>query len=210
MNFMPKKKENEYYLGFVEAVSYACKSADMLRTVLVDFNHDNIETKMSELHAIEHEADAVKHELIKKLVKEFITPIEREDIMLLCEKIDDVTDTVEDVLMRVYMNNITEMRDDVAPFMDLIVKCCYTLKKIMEAFPSFKKPSTLMKNIIELNSLEEEGDRMYTKAMHRLHTESINPMEMIVWREVYDLLEKCCDACEHTADIVESVVMKNT
>lgn len=210
MNFIPKKKENEYYLGFIETVGYACKAADMLKTTLEGFRHDEIESKMGELHEIEHEADAAKHALIKKLAKEFITPIEREDIMLLFEKIDDVTDVVEEVLMRIYMNNITEIRDDVVPFMDLVVKCCYTLKTIMEEFPTFKKPATLMKHIIDLNSLEEEGDRMYARAMHRLHTESHNPVELIVWREVYDLLEKCCDACEHTADVVESVVLKNT
>jgi predicted phosphate transport protein (TIGR00153 family) len=207
---MPKKKDNEYYIGFVECVGFSCKAAAMLKESLTDFKPDKLGDTMNALHAVEHSADAKKHELMKKLVKEFITPIEREDIMALCDNIDDVTDAIDDVLMRIYMNNITRIRDDVLPFTDLIIKCCDTLKSIMDEFPNFKKSETLMKHIISLNTLEEEGDRLYMTAMRRLHTQSNDPIEIIAWREVYEFLEKCCDACEHAADVVESVVMKNT
>ncbi|HAN20790.1 MAG: hypothetical protein A2Y15_03450 [Clostridiales bacterium GWF2_36_10] len=207
---MAKNNDNEYYKGLLEGVEYSCKAAGMLKMVLTDFKPRELERQMSELHSIEHSADAMKHALMKKLVKEFITPIEREDIMSLCEKIDDVTDAIDDVLMRIYMNNIAVLRDDVIPFTELIIKCCNTLKMIMEEFPHFKKSSTLIQHIIDLNTLEEEGDRMYLSAMHRLHTECQNTYEIVVWREVYEFLEKCCDACEHTADVVEHVVMKNT
>ncbi|HBR32024.1 MAG TPA: DUF47 domain-containing protein, partial [Clostridiales bacterium] len=98
----------------------------------------------------EHEADATKHRLTKELVKEFITPIEREDIMALCEKIDDVTDAIDDVLMRIYMNNITVLRDDVVPFTEIIIKCCDTLNSLMIEFPNFKKSESLIKHIIDL------------------------------------------------------------
>jgi uncharacterized protein Yka (UPF0111/DUF47 family) len=80
----------------------------------------------------------------------------------------------------------------------------------MDEFPNFKKSETLMQHIITLNTLEEEGDRLYMAAMRRLHTQTTDPVEIIAWREVYEFLEKCCDACEHAADVVESVVMKNT
>lgn len=207
---MSKNNENEYYKGFLEGVGYSCKAAEMLKKVLTNFNPRDLEQQMNELHNIEHAADAMKHALMKKLVKEFITPIEREDIMSLCEKIDDVVDAIDDVLMRIFMNNITVLRNDVVQFTEIIIKCCDTLYKIMEEFPQFKKSTTLIKYIIDLNTLEEDGDRMYMKAMRRLHTESQNISEIVVWREVYDFLEKCCDACEHTADVVEHVVMKNT
>jgi len=171
---------------------------------------DKLAENMNALHAVEHSADARKHQIMKKLVKEFITPIEREDIMSLCDKIDDVTDAIDDVLMRIYMNNITRIRDDVIPFTDLIIKCCDILKQIMDEFPNFKKSNSLMQHIITLTTLEEEGDRLYMTAMRRLHTQSADPVEIITWREVYEFLEKCCDACEHAADVVESVIMKNT
>lgn len=207
---MAKIKENEYYKGFVEGVEYSCKAAEMLKAVFSDFRPHELEKHINDIHEIEHAGDTLKHTLMKKLVKEFITPIEREDIMSLFEKIDDVTDSIDDVLMRLYMNNITKIRDDVIPFTEIIIKCCNTLKKVMHEFPSFKKSENLVEYIISLNTLEEEGDRMYMKAMRRLHTQSNDLYEIMKWREIYECLEKCCDACEHTADVVESVVMKNT
>jgi len=69
---------------------------------------------------------------------------------------------------------------------------------------------TLHGLIIEINALEEEGDRLFIDSMRKLHTEEEDPIQIIAWREIYSYLEKCCDACEHVADIVESVIMKNT
>ncbi len=150
---MAKNKDNKYYLGFVEGVGFSCKAAGLLKAALTDFVPEELEKRMSELHAVEHEADATKHRLTKELVKEFITPIEREDIMALCEKIDDVTDAIDDVLMRIYMNNITVLRDDVVPFTEIIIKCCDTLNSLMIEFPNFKKSESLIKHIIDLNTL---------------------------------------------------------
>ena len=89
-------------------------------------------------------------------------------------------------------------------------ECCKVLKEIMEEFANFKKSKTLHGLIIEINALEEEGDRLFIDSMRRLHTEVTDPLEIIAWREIYNFLEKCCDACEHVADAVESVIMKNT
>lgn len=80
----------------------------------------------------------------------------------------------------------------------------------MEEFADFRKSKTLHGLIIEINALEEEGDRLFIDSMRRLHAEVTDPIEIIAWREIYAYLEKCCDACEHVADVVESVIMKNT
>ena len=80
----------------------------------------------------------------------------------------------------------------------------------MQEFADFKKSKTLHGLIVEINALEEEGDRVYMEIMRRLHSEVTDPLEIIAWREIYNYLEKCCDACEHVADVVESVMMKNT
>ena len=86
----------------------------------------------------------------------------------------------------------------------------WPIQEVMEEFADFKKSKTLHGLIIEINALEEEGDRMFIDSMRKLHTEVKDPIEIIAWREIYVYLEKCCDACEHVADIVESVIMKNT
>jgi uncharacterized protein Yka (UPF0111/DUF47 family) len=95
-------------------------------------------------------------------------------------------------------------------FVQLITKSCNSLKVVLEEFPHFKKSSTLKEKIVEVNDLEEDGDRLYHSTVHNLYANSKDPVELLVWTEIYDLLEKCCDACEDIADTVESIVMKNS
>ena len=182
----------------------------MLEENLANFDVNRLSENLDELHKIEHDADKKKHEMMAVLLKAFITPIEREDIILLSQSIDEVTDQIEDVLIRIYINNVHTIRPEALQFTKVIIRCCKVLKEIMEEFANFKKSKTLHGLIIEINALEEEGDRLFIDSMRRLHTEVTDPLEIIAWREIYNFLEKCCDACEHVADAVESVIMKNT
>lgn len=207
---MSKKSDSYYFQNFIECVQCGCQAAKMLEDNLMNFDAGILEDRLDQLHEIEHNADKKKHEMMGILVKAFITPIEREDIILLSQSIDEVTDKIEDVLIRVYINNINSIKPEAVEFTKIIIRCCNALKEIMEEFVDFRKSRTLHGLIVEINALEEEGDRMFIHSMRRLHTEVRDPIEIIAWREIYVYLEKCCDACEHVADIVESVIMKNT
>ena len=207
---MAKKSDNYYFENFIQCVECGCQAAMMLEENLANFDVNRLSENLDELHKIEHDADKKKHEMMGVLVKAFITPIEREDIILLSQCIDEVTDQIEDVLIRIYINNVHTIRPEALQFTKVIIRCCKVLKEIMEEFANFKKSKTLHGLIIEINALEEEGDRLFIDSMRRLHTEVTDPLEILAWREIYNFLEKCCDACEHVADAVESVIMKNT
>ena len=207
---MAKKSDNYYFENFIQCVECGCQAAKMLEENLANFDVSRLSENLDELHKIEHDADKKKHEMMAVLVKAFITPIEREDIILLSQSIDEVTDQIEDVLIRIYINNVHTIRPEALQFTKVIIRCCKVLKEIMEEFANFKKSKTLHGLIIEINALEAEGDRLFIDSMRRLHTEVTDPLEIIAWREIYSFLEKCCDACEHVADAVESVIMKNT
>ena len=207
---MAKKSDNYYFENFIQCVECGCQAAMMLEENLANFDVNRLSENLDELHKIEHDADKKKHEMMGVLVKAFITPIEREDIILLSQCIDEVTDQIEDVLIRIYINNVHTIRPEALQFTKVIIRCCKVLKEIMEEFANFKKSKTLHGLIIEINALEEEGGRLFIDSMRRLHTEVTDPLEIIAWREIYNFLEKCCDACEHVADAVESVIMKNT
>lgn len=206
---MPSKKYN-YFESFNTMVGYACKAAGKLHTLINSFDMKEIEHSMTELHEIEHSADVEKHEMMKHLAKEFITPIEREDIMALAQEIDEVTDCIEDVLLKSYMFNITSMKREAVEFTNVIVSCCEALKNAVNDFQNFKRSETIDKNIIEVNRLEEVGDRLYTKAMRTLYSTCDNPIEVLGWTEMFRCFEKCCDACEHVANVIEEVIMKNS
>ena len=83
-------------------------------------------------------------------------------------------------------------------------------KELLEEFADFKRSKKLKEQIIRINDLEEESDRLFMSSMRDLHTQSTDPLRIIAWREIYGYLEYCADACEHAADVVESVVMKNS
>ena len=205
---MGRKKENNYFDMLIQAVTYSCQAADMLKENFISFDPEQLPACMEALHHIEHTADLAKHDLMEKLLKEFITPIDREDIMELSSALDDVTDSLEDILLRLYMFRITSLREDAVSFVSIICDCCCALKKLMVEFPEFRKSKAIKDMIIEINHLEENGDKLYTEAMRRLYSESGDAVEILSWTAIYDRLEKCCDKCEDVADVVETVILK--
>ncbi len=207
---MAKKNDEFFFQNFVECADLSLQAAKMLKDSLVHFNPASIKDLIDPLHNVEHAADMKKHEMKAALVKAFITPIEREDIMMLSQDIDDVTDCIEDVLLRIYINNVQSIRIDAISFADIIIRCCQTLRDTLVDFADFKKSKTLNQRLIEINTLEEEADRLFISSMHTLHSTCTNPLEVIAWREIYSYMEKCTDACEHVADIMEEVLLKNS
>lgn len=207
---MARKRSYDYYEGFVNLVGYSCKAAHMLNDILRRFDPDTAEEVMNSIHEIEHAADSAKHEMMQVLLHEFLPPIEREDITELAQRIDDVTDAVEDVIVKIYTFNIRSIRPEALDFMDIIVSCCDMLKKAMQEFSNFKKSTLLAECIIEINRLESDGDLLYTKAMRDLHVNSTDPIEIMVWSKTFNYFEGCCDACEDVANTLESIIMKNS
>lgn len=207
---MARKKDYNYYDKFVQLVDYSCQCAEILNDTLVNFDSSTIEKKLEEIHSIEHTADLAKHELMERLAEEFIAPLEREDIVSLSQEIDDITDAIEDVLIKINMYNVKTIRPEVFEFSKLITMCCNSLKIALEEFHNYKRSSTLKSKLIEVNDLEEKGDALYYDTVYKLYRNGETPTDLFIWTEIYDLLEKCCDACEEAADVIESVVMKNS
>lgn len=207
---MSRKKEVTYFDTFVELVGYSCKAADLLKEIMNDYNAELLPQKMKEMHEIEHGGDEARHRMIRKLARDFITPIDREDIMAMADFIDTVTDTIEDVLMRMYMFNIRKVTDHALRMTDIIVKCCSALKTALDEFYNFRKSSKLHDLVIEVNRLEEEGDALFMDATRKLYVECGDYKELAAWDTTYHYLEKCCDSCEDVANAIESVIMKNS
>ena len=206
---MIRKRGYNYYEVFQRMVSHSCEASEMLRSIIDNYKVDTLSRRIVDMHKIEHSADLEKHAMMKNLLKEFLPPIEREDIIQLADQIDNVTDSIEEIALRLYMYNIKTIRDEAFEFVKIIKSSTDTMKQMMDEFPNFRKSSSIHKYIVEINDKEEEGDRLYTAAMRRLYIESDDPVEIVVRTQVFQCLEDCCDACEDVADIVESIIMKN-
>ncbi len=207
---MAKKQDSYYFDTFIAAVECGCRAADILNDTLHNFNPDTLKEKLEAIHVEEHAADCKKHDLLATLIKAFITPIEREDIILLGHNIDDLVDQIEDVLIRVYCHNVQTIRPEALQMSELVVKSCHAVLDLMKAFPGFKHPEKLREHVVRINGLEEEADALYISNLRALHTACANPLEVMAWHELYTFLEQCMDTCEHIADTVESIVMKNS
>ncbi len=207
---MAKKQDAYYFQNFIACAEQSCQAAALMKTTMEHFNPVELKQRLDEMHAVEHAADEKKHELLQVLVKAFITPIEREDIMSLSQSLDELTDKIEDVLIRMYCNNILEMRQEAVEFASVIVKCCEEVKGMMTEFADFSHSKKLHEHVVRINTMEEEADRLFTSSLRNLHTTCTDPITILTWREIYIYLEKCADACEHIADAVESVIMKNS
>ena len=207
---MARRRTESYFEMFEKMGDSACRAADQMIAILQNFDTKTLLAKMEELHAVEHAADTQKHLLMGILAKDFITPIDREDIMSMASQLDEVVDEIEDVIIKIYMFNIKSIRPDALAFAKILAQCCKELRSTLQEFKHYKKSKTIAKSIIELNRLEGEGDALYMKAVRDLYEKGGDPLEVMAWTTVYGTMEKCCDACEHTANVVEEIILKNS
>lgn len=207
---MKNNKDFNYFKAFVDSSSFSLKAAELLNATLHEFHKNKIEEKTKEMHFIEHSADLERHEIMNRLVKEFLPPIEREDIISLADNIDDVIDAIEDVLIGIDIFNVEAIRPEIVKFTELIMDCCKSMNSALIEFENFKKSKILHLAIVEVNRLEEAGDQLYINGVRKLYRSTKEPVELAVWTEIYRRLEKCCDACEEVANDIENIVMKNS
>ena len=203
------KADRFYFENFIQAADCCGKAAVYLQECLTNYDYANIKSMLENMHALEHQADGVKHEMSAALAKAFVTPLEREDMAQISANIDEVADFIEEVLQRIYVNRIQTVMPEAIQFAGMVVECCNMMKEMLAELPNFKKPKKLHEMIIALSHKEEECDQLYLKATLNAADFSTDPLTVMFWRDIYDRLEKCADACEHVGDSIETIVMKN-
>lgn len=204
------KKNNNYFNMFIEIADKAILASKQLDKAVREYDPEKALKMNIKMHELEHEVDAMKHHLMKELLSEFMTPIEREDIAELARELDDVVDTIEEILQLFYMFNIKEMRQPAKDFTELLVKSTVALKACFDELENFRKSEILMNKIVEVNVVEEVADSLFIKSMHELYTTEKDPILVNCWGIIYDKLEKACDRCEQVADSIENIIMKNS
>ena len=203
------KSDRFYFENYAAAADCCGKAAAYLQECLTNYDYANIKTMLENMHAIEHEADGVKHEMTAALAKAFVTPMEREDMAQISANIDEVADFIEEVIQRMYVNRIEKVMPEAIAFAGMIVECCEMMKEMLSELVNFKKPKKLHEMIIALSHKEEECDQLYLEATLKSADFSDNVLTVMFWRDILDRLEKCADACEHVGDSIETIVMKN-
>lgn len=204
------KADRLYFENLVASAEFACNAATYLAQCLSGYDPDQLRDMLETMHKHEHAGDGKKHEMSAALAKAFVTPVDREDLALISQNIDDVTDSIEEVLQAFYMYRIKTVVPEAVEFAQRIVECCQLMKDMLVEFVNFKKPQKLHEMIIELSHREEVCDALYINATMLLPDRCDSALDIISWREIYNRLENCADTCEHVGDCVEMVVMKNS
>jgi predicted phosphate transport protein (TIGR00153 family) len=179
--------------------------AEVLKDLLDTF--ENVKEKARRIEEIEHKGDTLTHEIIKKLNTTFITPIDREDILALTSSIDDVIDLIHGAAYRIALYKLAESTPQAKALGFLILKSTRELHRGITHLST--KMDGVYEHCIEVNSLENEADRVSRDAIAQLFDQEKDPIYILKWKEIYETLETATDRCEDAANVLEGVALKN-
>jgi len=200
----------DYFEALIQMTEFTCQTARFFKKVVDEFDPGTLPDFMREIHEIEHSADQKRHEIMNTLAKEFLPPIEREDIAELASRIDDVTDSIDDVVQHLYIYDVKVLLPECGVFSEHILKCSESINAIAKEFYRFRNSKTIQKDIVYTNELESEGDRLYSTAMRKIFTSKMSDREVLIWSNLITSFENCFDYCEDVSELFGSAVMKNS
>ena len=198
-------RDRAYFELFEEAGRNVLRSAELLDALLSDYP-DN-KNLAQDIRDCEHEGDRITHELLSRLNHTFVTPIDREDILALASALDDIVDYIEEVADYLGLYKIEAPMDQAIKLADVLKRSSVQISEAMPLLRGFKDISAYT---VEINRLENEGDKITREAIASLFDGGIDPMVVIRWKDLFERLEAAIDATEHVAHILEGVVIKNS
>jgi len=198
-------REEEFFDLFTEVANRNKEAAGYLRK-LFETSADRRTPHIEALKRLEHEADQVTHEVVNRLDRTFITPLDREDIHQLASDLDDVMDAMDGTARRAQIFRLGAAPQGVLRLVEVLQRM---MDVLLEAVSRLKKGDDVMKYCVEAKQLEEEGDAIYHEALGQLFAKEQDAIELIKWKEIYDNLEGTLDQAEDVANVVESITVKH-
>ena len=198
----------EFYDLFEQETSNLVVAAEKL-VDLFD-NYENVEAKAKELKNLEHRGDVITHEIIARVHRSFVTPIDREDITLLAHSLDDVMDFIEAAGRTAHLYRIAKPTERARELASIVAKVTCKLNEVMPQLRHRDKFKWILKQCVEINTLENEADDVQHAALAELFEVCrTDACEVIKWREIYEHLENATDRGEDVANVLEGIVLKN-
>ena len=198
-------KEREFFDLFEEASGNIVRAAELLLEMIRDFPEKSDLAR--EILIVEQDGDRITHDIIKRLNQTFVTPIDREDIYGLASALDDVVDFTEEAADFLILYKVEAPMEQSVRLAEVLVSAC---RQIAEAMPRMRGFKDISHYTVEVNRLENDGDRISREAMAALFDDGIDPMVVIRWKDIYERLEQAIDATERVANILEGIVIKNS
>ncbi|AHV95582.1 DUF47 domain-containing protein [Paenibacillus sabinae] len=204
---MKLRKKDIFFETLENMADTIVQAADYFAQHLSDLS--DLELFAGEMKKYESQCDTYTHTIIKELNKTFITPLERDDIMALTTSMDDVIDGLDSSATRFYMYNMTETDEYISQFAEILRQSSYEIQKAVHLL-SQKKLLAIREHTIRLNDLENQGDEVLRHCTKALFEQVKDPIELIKRKELYERLETTTDKCEDVANMLESIIMRNS
>jgi uncharacterized protein len=201
--FVPN--DREFFDLFEEAAQNVLRGADLLDQMLGGWPEKSHLAR--DLLIAEQDGDRITHDIVQRLNQTFVTPIDREDILDLASGLDDVLDMAEEVGDFLGLYKIEAPMSQAQRMAHILLQ---SSRQIAEAMPRLRKFDDISHYTVEIHRLENDGDRVVREALAALFEEGIDPMVVIRWKDIYERLESAIDATEHVANVLQSIVIKNT
>lgn len=206
MKFSLLPRENAFFHLLEKLSAKVEESALSFQELVFSWNpnHPNIQ----KLRDLEHECDAIVAEIMGKLNQTFITPIDREDILSLGKKTDDLIDIIQSLSERLLLFHIETIKDEFKEMTHLLTDSAKLVSRAMHRIKNKKEMSQLLDDCFAINTIENQADRIYEKALGALFLHPSDPIEVIKWKELFDSLEMSIDTAEHISAIIWGIGIK--
>ena len=206
MSLIPQ--EGKFFDYFEQLADKIQEGGITFAEILADFERS--ESKLARLKEIENQADAITHTIYQKMHKTFITPMDREDIYALANKMDSILDMIEAAAIRMYIYKIKHVAPELKELALILNNSISGVKRIAYLLRQNKKNITEIMDIcIRINSLENEADYVLRQAMARLFQKEKDATELLKWKEIFERIEAATDVCEDVSNVVEGIVLKH-
>jgi hypothetical protein len=197
-------REERFYDDFVALAVEIRRGAALLEEMLAP--ERPIWDKADEIKEVEHKCDFLTHEIIQRLHRTFVTPLDREDIHSMARSLDDVMDAIDASAAIVRLYQIDRVRPDARELGHIIM---VSTEQVVQAMKALERRQGVAEPAVEINRLENEADRCHQTAVRRLFEEERDPIVVIKWKEILDFLEAATDRCEDVANLLEGIVVKH-
>jgi predicted phosphate transport protein (TIGR00153 family) len=169
-------------------------------------HYTGVPEQVQNIKAIEHHGDDIAHNVLTKLNQTFITPFDREDLHELCSRLDDVIDLIDAAASRFVLYRVDSIRLGTVDLVKVLVAATAEVASCVHALVT---PDKAMKFAIEINRCENESDRLCRTLIAQLFDEETDPVQIIKWKEIFEVIETAVDKCEDVANVIEGVILKS-
>ena len=205
MRFIPK--EEKFYDLFEELINKIEEGGNVFLDMVETYEYPL--PKITKLKELEHEADVITHRTYEKMHKSFLTPLDREDIYALVNKMDSILDMIEASAARMNLYKVKKPTKVIIDQAKILNEAISKVKLIVCAMRDMKNSKMIIDACVEINTLENEGDIILRTAMVDLFENEKDAIELIKWKEIFERIEEALDVCEDVSNIIEGIVLKH-